>query len=270
MNTSAPVTASNEILLRSDAGGVATLTLNRPKQFNALSMEMLDALQAALDAIAGDPAVRVVVIAANGKAFCPGHDLKEMLANRTQEFVGALFDKCCKVMLSITRMPQPVIARVHGIATAAGCQLVGGLRSRGGVDRRALCHLGHQFRAVLRHSRRRGFAQRFAQAGAGNADDRRVHRCRRPRSSGAWSTASRRRINSTTRCGNSPTCCCPNHLPCSPPARSFFYRQIEMDMEPAYKLASQVITDNMLGRTRSKASAPLSRNANPNGMTSDW
>ncbi|CAN0505366.1 unnamed protein product, partial [Phaeothamnion confervicola] len=103
---------------------MATLTLNRPKQFNALSMDMLNALQAALDDIAADPAIRVVVIAANGKAFCPGHDLKEMLANRTQEFVGSLFDNCCKVMMSITRLPQPVIARVHGIATAAGCQLV--------------------------------------------------------------------------------------------------------------------------------------------------
>lgn len=122
MDTSTPP-VNDAVILRSNTGGVTTLTLNRPKQFNALSMELLDALQAALDAIAGDPSVRVVVIAANGKAFCPGHDLKEMLANRTQEFVGSLFDKCCRVMMSITRIPQPVIARVHGIATAAGCQL---------------------------------------------------------------------------------------------------------------------------------------------------
>ncbi|HEV7819537.1 MAG TPA: enoyl-CoA hydratase-related protein, partial [Burkholderiales bacterium] len=104
--------------------GVATLTLNRPQQFNALSMDMLDALQTALDGVAADPAIHVVVIAANGKAFCPGHDLKEMLANRTKSFIGSLFEKCCDVMMSITRLPQPVIARVHGIATAAGCQLV--------------------------------------------------------------------------------------------------------------------------------------------------
>src|SRR5258706_13605565 len=87
---------------------------------------MLDALQAALDAIANDRSVRVVIIAANGKAFCTGHDLKEILANRTRPFISALFDKCCKVMMSLTRLPQPVIARVHGIATAAGCQLVAG------------------------------------------------------------------------------------------------------------------------------------------------
>ena len=125
MDTTETTTGTEPVLIRgANSGGLTTLTLNRPKQFNALSMDMLDALQAALDDIAADPAIRVIVIAANGKAFCPGHDLKEMLANRTQEFVGGLFDKCCKVMMSITRMPQPVIARVHGIATAAGCQLV--------------------------------------------------------------------------------------------------------------------------------------------------
>lgn len=106
------------------SGGIAYLTLNRPQQFNALSMSVLDALGETLEALAADTAVRVVVIGAAGKAFCPGHDLKEMAANRTPEFVGRLFEQCCRVMLELTRMPQPVIARVHGIATAAGCQLV--------------------------------------------------------------------------------------------------------------------------------------------------
>src|SRR5512134_4005470 len=96
-------TTVEPLVLRADAGGIATLTLNRPRQFNALSMEMLDALQAALDALADDRSVRVVVIAANGKAFCPGHDLKEMLANRNREFVGGLFDKCCRAMMTLTR-----------------------------------------------------------------------------------------------------------------------------------------------------------------------
>jgi enoyl-CoA hydratase/carnithine racemase len=109
---------------REDAGGIATVTLNRPAQFNAISGELLDALQAPLAAIATDPGVRVVVIAGAGRAFCAGHDLKEMLANRNEEFVGGLFRRCCDAMLSLTRLPQPVIARVHGIATAAGCQLV--------------------------------------------------------------------------------------------------------------------------------------------------
>ena len=104
--------------------GVATVTLNRPKKYNALSTEVLGEVEKALLEIAKDPAVRVVVIAANGPAFSSGHDLKEMMANRTQEFIGALFDKCCEIMLTIQRMPQPVIAKVQGVATAAGCQLV--------------------------------------------------------------------------------------------------------------------------------------------------
>ncbi len=113
------------LVLRTDrADGLTTLTLNRPGQFNSLSKDMLSALQAELDAIAGNEAVRVVVIAGAGKAFCAGHDLKEMRANHSKEFMQALFRQCGELMLAITRMPQPVIARVHGIATAAGCQLV--------------------------------------------------------------------------------------------------------------------------------------------------
>lgn len=112
-------------LLRDDrADGLTTLTLNRPGQFNSLSREMLTALQTELDAIAADEKVRVVVIAGAGKAFCAGHDLKEMRANHSKEFMQALFRQCGELMLTITRLPQPVIARVHGIATAAGCQLV--------------------------------------------------------------------------------------------------------------------------------------------------
>lgn len=112
-------------LLREDrADGLTTLTLNRPGQFNSLSCELLSALQTELDTIAADETVRVVVIAGAGKAFCAGHDLKEMRANHSKEFMQALFRQCGEIMLSITRLPQPVIARVHGIATAAGCQLV--------------------------------------------------------------------------------------------------------------------------------------------------
>ncbi len=112
------------VLTDRDARGVVRLTLNRPRQFNALSEEMLAALQAELDAIAADPQARVVVIAGQGKAFCAGHDLKQMRANPSQEYYEELFARCSQVMLAIQRMPQPVIARVHGIATAAGCQLV--------------------------------------------------------------------------------------------------------------------------------------------------
>ena len=107
-----------------DARGVITLTMNRPAQFNALSEAMLDALQRELDAIAGDDAARVVVIKGAGKAFCAGHDLKEMRAQPSQGYYESLFAQCGRMMLSIQKLPVPVIAQVHGIATAAGCQLV--------------------------------------------------------------------------------------------------------------------------------------------------
>jgi enoyl-CoA hydratase/carnithine racemase len=116
--------AAEPLVLRTAAGPIATLTLNRPRQFNALSSAMLAALQAELDAVGADPTVRVVVIAAAGKAFCAGHDLKEMRSHPDEAFQRALFDQCSRMMLSINRIPQPVIARVHGLATAAGCQLV--------------------------------------------------------------------------------------------------------------------------------------------------
>ncbi|MBL8405168.1 MAG: enoyl-CoA hydratase [Dechloromonas sp.] len=113
------------LVLRNDrADGLTTLTLNRPNAFNSLSRDLLGALQAELDAIAASESVRVVVIAGAGKAFCSGHDLKEMRANPGKAAMQALFKQCGELMLTITRMPQPVIARVHGIATAAGCQLV--------------------------------------------------------------------------------------------------------------------------------------------------
>jgi enoyl-CoA hydratase/carnithine racemase len=112
------------VLNERDARGVITLTLNRPQQFNALSEEMMAALQAELDAVARDDAARAVVIAARGKAFCPGHDLKQMRANPSVDYYRQLFAQCARLMMTIQRMPQPVIARVHGIATAAGCQLV--------------------------------------------------------------------------------------------------------------------------------------------------
>ena len=112
------------VLCRIDARGVATLTLNRPQAFNALSEAVLAALQNALDDLAANPAVRVVVLAAAGKAFCAGHDLKEMRAQPSQAYYEKLFAQCAQVMLGIQQLPVPVIARVQGMATAAGCQLV--------------------------------------------------------------------------------------------------------------------------------------------------
>jgi enoyl-CoA hydratase/carnithine racemase len=121
---SAVLQPQDPILLRESRDGVVTLILNRPEQFNALSGELLDRLQAAFDEIAKDSSVRVVVIAARGRGFCAGHDLKEIRSLGTQERIQVLFDKCSKVMTSIVSLPQPVIAKVHATATAAGCQLV--------------------------------------------------------------------------------------------------------------------------------------------------
>jgi enoyl-CoA hydratase/carnithine racemase len=112
------------LLCNRDARGVVTLTLNRPGAFNSLSEAMLAALQSQLDGLAGDDTVRCVVLAAAGRAYCAGHDLKEMRAEPSLAYYRALFTRCGKVMLAIQRLPVPVIARVHGVATAAGCQLV--------------------------------------------------------------------------------------------------------------------------------------------------
>lgn len=112
------------LLLRDDRDGVVTLTLNRPNQFNALSTELLDALQDVLDKVGASDTARVVVLAGAGKAFCAGHDLKQMRANHDKGYMQSLFKQCGRVMQTLTELPQPVIARVHGVATAAGCQLV--------------------------------------------------------------------------------------------------------------------------------------------------
>lgn len=114
-----------ELLLQTrDARGVVTLTLNDPVRFNALGASMLEALQSALTELATDSGVRVVVLAAQGKAFCAGHNLKDMAAHPQLDYYQDLFAQCSRMMLSIARLPVPVIARVQGMATAAGCQLV--------------------------------------------------------------------------------------------------------------------------------------------------
>jgi enoyl-CoA hydratase/carnithine racemase len=116
---------SAEVLLQTrDARGVVTLTLNRPQAFNALSQALLAALQRALDTLAADDTVRVVVLAAKGKAFCAGHDLKEMRAAPALDTYQQLFAQCSQMMLTLQRLRVPVLARVQGMATAAGCQLV--------------------------------------------------------------------------------------------------------------------------------------------------
>jgi enoyl-CoA hydratase/carnithine racemase len=121
----AKLNVDGAVLLRTDREGIANLTLNRPDAYNALSEELLAALQTELDKISSDPSIRVVVLEGSGAAFCAGHDLKQMRANPSREYYDSLFNTCSQFMLTVMRIPQPVIAKVHGIATAAGCQLVG-------------------------------------------------------------------------------------------------------------------------------------------------
>jgi enoyl-CoA hydratase/carnithine racemase len=120
-----PALEMRDFVLTTVENGVATLTLNRPQRFNPLSSQMIAAIQAELDAIGGDASVRAVILAAAGKGFCAGHDLKEMRAHTNDKgWQQSLFNACSRMMITLTQIPQPVIARVQGIATAAGCQLV--------------------------------------------------------------------------------------------------------------------------------------------------
>ncbi len=116
--------ADEPMLKMSQDGGCLTMTMNRPAQFNALSEALIAEMTAAFRQVAADESVRVVVLAGAGKAFCAGHDLREMRARPSRDYYQQLFASCSKLMMAIQNMPQPVIARVHGIATAAGCQLV--------------------------------------------------------------------------------------------------------------------------------------------------
>lgn len=117
-------TTSEHILATHDARGVVTLSLNRPETFNVLSSDVMHDLQNRLDALAQDTSVRVVVLSAQGKAFCAGHDLREMRASPSLAYYQTLFHQCSRMMMTLQRLPVPVIAQVNGIATAAGCQLV--------------------------------------------------------------------------------------------------------------------------------------------------
>jgi enoyl-CoA hydratase/carnithine racemase len=237
--------AETPILLRDDRDGIATLTLNRPAQYNTLSEALLAALQAALDEIREDRTVRVVVIAAEGKAFCAGHDLKEMRAKPSRQYYGSLFETCSHMMTSITRMPQPVIARVHGVATAAGCQLV------------ASCDL-----AVAAHSAR--FATSGINAGLfcttpGVAVGRALHRKHALELllTGAFVDADRAAkiglVNRAVEDGELDAAVAElaqaiaaKSWPAIAHGKDTFYRQMELGLDDAYALAGCSMADNMM------------------------
>ncbi len=243
----------DRLLARSDSDGVATLMLSRPQQRNALSTAMLVALREAFAELAQDGSVRAVVLAAEGPAFCAGHDLKEMTGFRSDPDRGAarfaaLFDLCSQVMMAIPALPQPVIAAVEGLATAAGCQLVAscdlavagaqasfatpGVQiglfcstpmvalSRNLPRKAALHMLLTAERADAETAKALGLVNSVVQAGAALAEAQRL-------ASGIAA-----RSADTVRVG-----------------KRTFYEQVEMPLSDAYRHAGQVMTRNMLARS---------------------
>jgi len=239
--------AEPSILLRDDVDGIATLTLNRPEQRNALSLGLMTALEHQIDGIAEDPSIKIVIIAATGPAFCAGHDLREVRADQRREAYEALFAQCSRLMLKLVRLPKPVIARVQGVATAAGCQLV------------ATCDL-----AVAAHS------ARFATPGVNIglfcstpmvALSRAVPRKQSMEMllTGDMITADRARelglINRVVPASEleAATRDLARQIASKSPltlaiGKEAFYHQAELDLEEAYAYASGVMTRNMLAR----------------------
>ena len=239
------VVSDETLLLRDDVDGVTTLTLNRPKQYNALSEAMLAALQQTLDEIAQDSSVRVVILAGAGKAFCAGHDLKEMRANPNKEYYRTLFQNSSHMMLTMTRIPQPVIARVHGIATAAGCQLVATCDlavashnarfATSGINLGLFCSTPGVAlsRNVLRkHAMEMLLTGEFISADVA-VQLGLVNRAVEPESLDKETLALARHITDRSAVAVRT-------------GKQMFYRQIDQALEPAYEFACEVMAENMM------------------------
>jgi enoyl-CoA hydratase/carnithine racemase len=235
------------ILLRDDADGVATLRLNRPHAYNALSMALMDDLLAALEAIAADPAVRVVIVAGEGKGFCAGHDLRELRARPGRDAYAETFATCGRLMQRIVALPKPVIARVHGVATAAGCQLVascdlavaaaGARFAVPGVNIGLFCST--PMVALSRAVGRKAAMEMLLTGDMVGANDALrlglVNRVVADETLEEATLALARQIASKS----------PLTLAIGKEA---FYRQAEMDLAAAYAYASEVMTRNMMAR----------------------
>jgi enoyl-CoA hydratase/carnithine racemase len=235
------------ILLRSDAEGVATLTLNRPNQRNALSLDLMGALIQEIARIGRDTSVKVVAIAGAGPAFCAGHDLKELRATPTREMYEAVFARCSELMLGLVRLPKPVIARVHGIATAAGCQLVatcdlavaeeGARFATPGVNIGLFCST-----PMVALSRAVPRKQAMEMLLTGDMVD-----AARAREIGLVN-----RVVPLDRLDAEVTTLARQIVAKSPLTlaigKEAFYRQIDLDLEAAYRYASETMTRNMMAR----------------------
>jgi enoyl-CoA hydratase/carnithine racemase len=240
-----PVPEEPLVLSAREPRGVVKLTLNRPQAFNALSEKMLAELQCELDSIAADESVRVVVIAAQGRAFCAGHDLKEMRADPSLECYERLFTQCSDMMLTIQRLPVPVIARVEGIATAAGCQLVAmcdlAIASRtarfalSGVNVGLFCSTPGV--ALSRNILRKQAFEMLVTGEFISAQEAKarglVNRVAEPEQLDAELEKLVAAIISKPRVAVAM-------------GKEFFYRQIELDIADAYNAASQVMACNMM------------------------
>lgn len=234
-------------MVRQDERGIATLTLNRPAQRNALSIALMTALQAEFDRIKEDRSVKVVVIAAAGPGFCGGHDLKEMRANPGRQAYEALFAQCSRLMMSIVRLPQPVIARVHAVAAAAGCQLVATCDlavaaesarfAVNGVNIGLFCST--PMVALTRAIPRKAAMEMLV---TGELIDART----------ALAYGLVNRVVADDRIDAAVAELAGKILAKSPYAlkvgKEAFYRQAELGLEEAYAYASQVMTTNMLAR----------------------
>lgn len=239
--------AQTAVLLRHDADGIATLTLNRPAQRNALSIALMAALQDELDRIRDDKGVKVVVIAGAGPAFCAGHDLKEIRANPGRAAYEALFAQCSRLMVTITKLPKPVIARVHGIATAAGCQLVATCDlaiaaasarfATPGVNIGLFCST-----PMVALSRAVGRKQAMEMLLTGELIDAATAK--------EWGLVNR--VVEESALESATTTLAAQIAGKSPLTlaigKEAFYRQIELGLDDAYAYASEVMTRNMLAR----------------------
>jgi len=233
-------------LLSENRAGVTTLKFNRPKQLNALNSPLLDALRSELETISRSPDVRVVVLAGLGAAFSPGHDLKELMANRNEAFVAGVFERCSALMMAMAHMPQPIVARVHGIATAAGCQLVAGCDMAVAATDARFATSGINFGLFCATpavplsrniSRKRAFEMLFT----GEFID--------AQTALQWGLVNR--VVPANRLDEEIAAVARSFLE-KPAAviaagKKLFYEQLESSMSSAYKMASAAITQNMLG-----------------------
>ena len=245
MNAPDPVSAVEPLVLSRASVGVVHLTLNRPQQFNALSEQMLAALETALGQIAADASVRAVVIGGAGKAFCAGHDLKQMKANPRLDYYQKLFADCARIMRSLQTLPQPVIARVHGVATAAGCQLVAmcDLAVAADVARFAVSGINAGLfcsSPSVALSRNVGRKQAFEMLVTGDFID-------------AQAALARGLVNRVVALSDldSEIARLTDQILAKPAlalrmGKQLFYRQLEMGIDAAYQLAGQTMACNMI------------------------